>query len=243
MTDLTTTEHTSTATATASCNADSNNRCVNIITNKQKTKILLVKEKITHSRLKEWLSWYDKPIDIVYDRLSNLSIQQIKNLPIPLHIMDVWVQKKENKTVSKGDFLEWFKQDGLFIPDRIYQGLGKWGCPKGHLKYNENPIKGTRREIYEELGIHIPFHRLKCLKKYNSKDQKKYVFYTSIDENKPLNIGDEIEDYDWFPVYYLLNNSGEKHNSSIYYIRRHFKSSHNKQSSVRRKNNDKETIQ
>lgn len=211
-------------TANTMCNMDSNHRCINIITNKQKTKVLLVKEKITHLRLKEWLSWYDKPMDLVYDRLFMLSIQQIKNLPIPFHVMKLWIEKKENKSLSKNDFLEWFKQDGLYIPDRIYRGLGKWGCPKGHLKYNENPIKGATREIQEELGIHIPLHRLHCLKKYYKKNQKKYIFYTTMNEHKQLPIGDEIEDYCWFPVHQLLSTKGNKtHNSSIYYIRHHFK--------------------
>lgn len=79
---------------------------------------------------------------------------------------------------------------------------GSWGVPAGKLEVNESPLKGAKRELFEETGIVvIPDKSFQVLGKlYVSKSEIDYIYHAFIldlDEQTTIHLSDEHSSYKW----------------------------------------------
>lgn len=192
------------------CHQDTKNRVMCIVFNKQKTKFLIVKEKITLSRMKEWLNWDDfKGYKDILNFFKSFSTKKIKQLSIPLHISREWIRKKENDTLTIRDLKRWFKDEYMFLSDRLFEKFGKWGFPKGHVYKNELFIDAIQRELKEEIGLNINKSDLYFVEKDYKANMD--IYMTTIDPTQhKIQCGDEIEQYRWVDTMDLFRYRNKK---------------------------------
>lgn len=76
-----------------------------------------------------------------------------------------------------------------------------WGFPKGHIEYGENKLDAARREVLEETGIHIKFHKgFETTSRYKVKglvDKHVSIFVGTTDDLSTTIQKTEIADYIW----------------------------------------------
>lgn len=81
------------------------------------------------------------------------------------------------------------------------QEAGLWGVPAGKLESDEIPVKGAKRELFEETGIDISlddFHSLGAL--YISKpdfDYTYHIFSVNLNTEYPVSLSAEHTSYKW----------------------------------------------
>jgi prepilin-type N-terminal cleavage/methylation domain-containing protein len=109
--------------------------------------------------------------------------------------------KKESSAGAVIFFQKGKKKEYLLLN---YLG-GHWGFPKGHIEFNENPIKTTIREIKEETDLDakiIPGFERKITYSFRHKGEfviKDVVFYLAKVQSQKVRLSKEHKGYVWLP--------------------------------------------
>ena len=97
---------------------------------------------------------------------------------------------KMSKDIDEVSKILFYTEDKILL---LQKPSKKWQLPGGHLKEDETPEKGLRREVKEETGI--TDFKPKLLKTFN----KNYL-YTAQIETAHIKISSEHIDYKWLSV-------------------------------------------
>ena len=91
-----------------------------------------------------------------------------------------------------------FEQHYLLAQHRTRrpESIGKWGLLGGRLKAPEDPRAGLRREVFEELRVHLPY--VVELGDWPRRDEIHRVFGCHIGQRVEWFERDEIVAIDWF---------------------------------------------
>lgn len=91
------------------------------------------------------------------------------------------------------------------------ENVGKWGLPGGRLANTEKPKAGLRRELFEELRLHVPY--LRKLGNWQHRGETHRVFGCQIDRPVEWFDAGEIVGIGWFSFDEVveLSESGKLH--------------------------------
>lgn len=169
---------------------DSNRKCGVIIFDTTQEHVLLLQEKYTNDRLKEWVKWDDWNADRLVERMNTVGVEDILNMDMSWK--QEWIEYVGKLTSEK--VKGWLLQNRE-LPDIVLRGLGKWGIVKGHVRYGESYMKGMRREIREEIGISMDVKYA-----FYQKGMKRSIYVGNIEKDVEFILGHEIDDVKWVSV-------------------------------------------
>ncbi len=136
-----------------------------------------------------------------------------------MKIVDSFLQEVANDTKTVCKAIVFRGDEVLLLRRRIEPpkiGKGKWDLPGGHIKNNEGPVAGLKREIYEETGCSVSgLTYIKTLNLTNNKTGKLepvriYKCVIDVPANVTINAKGpkEHSQYKWVKYQYELNGMG-----------------------------------
>ncbi len=77
---------------------------------------------------------------------------------------------------------------------------GVWEIPGGRLEFGEDPYKGIKREVQEEVGLEIEVHQPLNVKHYVREDQQTITMLVFLCKpiNKQVKLSEEHVAFEWF---------------------------------------------
>jgi 8-oxo-dGTP pyrophosphatase MutT (NUDIX family) len=82
---------------------------------------------------------------------------------------------------------------------------GKFGLPGGHVKVNENPLEGAKRETMEETGLRLI--NPKYVNSYKFDDNQIYLYGEELESADGIKLNHEHTEYKLFNPEELETNS------------------------------------
>lgn len=179
---------------------DSNRKCAVIIFDKTQRHVLLVQEKYTNDRLHEWVQWEEWNADRLVERMNEFGEKEICSMELTWG--EEWLEKAG--CLTSDDVKNWLLNKRE-IPEVVLRGLGKWGIPKGHVRYGESFIDGMMREIREEIGV-----TMRLTYAFHQKKMQRNVYVARIKKTTEFNMGEEIDCVKWVSVSELTEIENNK---------------------------------
>jgi hypothetical protein len=168
---------------------DSNRKCGVIIFDERYENVLFVQEKYTNERLHEWVQWDDWRSDRLVKHMNTYTQKEVDMFEIE------WKEEWEVGKITNEKVKKWLKEKRE-IPNSVLSGIGKWGIPKGHVRYGESFSEGMKREMKEEIGISIS----KMKYAFHQKQMQRNIYVTNIPKKSIFKKGYEIENIEWISV-------------------------------------------
>ena len=190
-----------------------------VLLNASKTHVLVIRERYTMTRIREWMQWDDWIITPLHRRMMSLTMTQVNRIQMSPDIRNEWLDTlKRGETITESQLFDWLRR-GLCIPPNHLKKLGKWGLPKGQLDAGECLETCVCREIQEEIGIDIS--GLDKTHIYIDPNQNRHVYQVimSTDTGHTFQLGPEVEEVKWLPVRKDSTPIIRPSNRSVSYIR------------------------
>jgi ADP-ribose pyrophosphatase YjhB (NUDIX family) len=137
---------------------------------------------------------------------------------------DQKVSEKEMQRLSRfglGVFTYIFNRDfsKLLLVKRCEEKRKKygfeWGVVGGKMEPGENSTEGAIREAREEVGLNISPEQLRFLyfeeipRKERAFTAVQFYYAATLDENTRMQVNEESERYEWFPLNSLPESMGD----------------------------------